>query len=131
MSPSGGAITTVEPSITWSPENRAAPPRAASTGGWRRGRGCAARRARVTGRDDVALARGDVGREAVAGVEADQRRARPLRQAGGAGRVVLVGVGDDDRADPSGADLGDAVEVLGRVGPGVEGDEVPAGSPTR
>ena len=80
MSPSGGAITTVEPSITWSPENSI--------------RSCSSRKHRwfdawpgrvdgpqheLGGLDDVAVAHRPVDLEAVARVEgaAPRRRCGP------------------------------------------------------
>ena len=121
MSPSGGRITTVEPSMMWSPENSM--------------RSCSSRKQRWFGRvagrvqgpetNSVASMTspspsGAVDLEAVAGVEGQHLGAGALLEPGGAGEVVDVGVGADDPADAVAAAAGDGVEVGGVVGAGVD-----------
>ena len=119
MSPSGGRMTTVEPSMMWSPENSM--------------RSCSSRKQRwfeawpgrvhgpeheLGGLDRVAVAEGAVDLEAVARVEGEHLGAGALLEAGHAGEVVDVGVGADDPADAVAAAAGDGVEVRRVVGPG-------------
>src|SRR5690606_18108674 len=71
--------------------------------------------------DDVAVGQRAVEPDlalAVPGPEPEHRGARPLAEAGRAGRVVLVGVGQQDPADAVAAAAGDGVEVgvVGRAG---------------
>ena len=120
MSPSGGAITTVEPSMMWSPENSM--------------RSCSSRKQRwfdawpgvwiaaqheLGGLDHVAVGHRHVDLEVVAGVEGEHLGAGAGLEAGDAGGVVGVGVGADDPADAVAAAAGDGVEVRRRRrGPG-------------
>ena len=112
MSPSGGRITTVEPSMMWSPENSM--------------RSCSSRkqrwfdawpgvwRARSTNSVASMLSpspSGSVDLEAVAGVEGEHLGAGALLEAGDAREVVDVGVGADDPPDAVAAAAGDGVEV--------------------
>ena len=62
-----------------------------------------------------ALPRAAIGREPVAFVEADDLCARAILQPHRPGRVVGMGVGDDDPADAIAAACGHGVEVAGVV----------------
>ena len=125
MSPSGGAITTVEPSITWSPENtmRSCSSRKhrwfeAWPGVWMARRTNSV--ASIVSPSAIATSIRRSSRASKARTSAPVRALRP----GGAGRVVGVGVGADDPTDAVAAATGDGVEVVGVVGPRIDDDDL-------
>ena len=134
MSPSGGAITTVEPAITWSPENSRPVPASSKhrwfeawPGVWTAVRVTSGvisrspstepaigREGQVVGVEVVPLGAGG------GGPEAQHLGSGGGRQAGRQGRVVDVGVGDHHPTEAV-ADRGqEGVEVGVVVGPGVD-----------
>ena len=90
MSPSGGAMTTVEPSITWSPENSSRSSSSRKQRWFDAWPGvCTARQAELGGLDHVAVAQLAVDREAVARVVGEHLgagRAWPAGRRAGGGR---------------------------------------------
>ena len=129
MSPSGGAMTTVEPSMMWSPENSS---RSSSSRKHRwfdawPGVCTAVRRNSVASmRSPSTDARGRSRRPSRASKASTSAPVRAA-SAGGARGVVGVGVGAQDPADAVAAAAGDGVEVAGVVGARIDdGDLVDA-----
>ena len=108
MSPSGGAMTTVEPCMTWSPEKSICSSTSSQHRWFEAWPGvCRARRVKPGPRSSKPSPTARVGVEAVAGAEAEDLGPGARGQAGRPRRVVGVGVGDDDPADAARAQLGE------------------------
>ena len=124
MSPSGGLITTVDPCMMWSPVNsvRSSLRRKhrwldACPGVWR-----AVRWNSVASITDLSASVPSRRTLPFPSPGPNARTSAPVRllQAGRAGGVVLVGVGEQDPADAVAAAAGDGVEVGVVAGPGVD-----------
>ena len=128
MSPSGGLTTLVDQDITWSALNSVPVPSSAKQ---RWLRAVAGRvqggEAPAVALDRLAVGEADVGAEAVVAAlaafagrgqvraEAERRRAGRGGERRGAGRVVAVGVGDEDAAHPFAARRGEDRGEMRRV----------------
>ena len=125
MSPSGGAMTTVDPSMTWSPEKSMCSSTSSQHRWFEAWPGvCSGPQGEARPAQLEAVTHGP-GRARSRRAAQKPSTSAPVRAARPAapGRVVGMGVGDDDPADPARPELGQRVQMAGVVGTGVDHDQ--------
>ena len=121
MSPSGGAMTTVDPCMTWSPE-KSMPSSTSSQHRWFEACPgvCKARSVKPVPVQLESLTHLPGGDEAVPSAEAEHLGAGPGGQGGGSRGVVGVRVGDHHPPDAPRSQLDQGLHVPAVVGAGVD-----------